>query len=324
VKAARHGGTTSMVNSLRSVAKGLSVVALLAVAVIFPSTASAVNTFYTNTQPVQTQEVGPTGVTLRGVISNTQVETTYWFEYGPTTAYGTKTPVETLTKKYPELTFVKLQLNKEWEPGTTFHFRMIATDSENTDVGDDKTFVTHAITAENPPEYLYGTLATSTKAHIGIYNGESLDCDSSAVYAPTAVTLPLSFLAEQSLTNCHVGAGPKLPIAANGCQFQFKISQNVVGTTGAMDIVNCKPEMTLNGYSGFCWSGGFQIPSQNGLGVTYSTEGSGSARVLVAKVVTTKLKHSCSGTSYSNGVFEATWRIGAYYGAGTQIGLFVK
>jgi len=307
-----------MVKSLLNGAKGLAVVALLTVAVIFPSSASALNLSTTNT--LAAQEVGPTGVTLRGQIGPTQPETLYWFEYGPTTAYGTKTPMKTLNTS--ELSFVKERINKEFTPGTTFHYRMFATDSENTDIGEDKTFVVHTFQAEKSPVHLIGNVAPGTRLRIGTKAGV-FECDSAELdeaYLPFPAT---SFTVWPYLSKCHSGSDPAVGyIYPNKCKYKFNVDQGLAPTTGSIDMVNCSPEMTTNS-AYICPGGVLGLPPQNLGPVTYSADGSSWKPGIVATLRDTNISYKCGTTTYNFGTLEATWRIYAWEGA-TPVGLFVK
>jgi hypothetical protein len=83
----------------------------------------------------------PTTAILRGRASNS----TYWFEYGSTTAYGHVTPKRnTRTKPYRrEVAHVNTTVTG-LKPGRTYHFRLIATNSHGTTVGRDRRFKTPA------------------------------------------------------------------------------------------------------------------------------------------------------------------------------------
>ncbi len=92
--------------------------------------------------------LAPAGVTdksatLKGSVNPSGVATTYRFEYGPTTAYGTSVPipngsvgsgVETIAENQTLVT----------EPETTIHYRIVATNAEGTRFGSDVRFTTPA------------------------------------------------------------------------------------------------------------------------------------------------------------------------------------
>jgi hypothetical protein len=102
-------------------------------------------TFTTTQLPVAITEAA-TGVLsreaeLHGTINAAGLKTTYYFEYGPTTSYGTKVGEgsEGGTANLPRsLPLANLT------PATTYHFRIVATNSAGTTKGSDATFTTLA------------------------------------------------------------------------------------------------------------------------------------------------------------------------------------
>jgi len=96
--------------------------------------------------------------TLAGSVFPRGSSTTYKFEYGTTTGYGTDVPVTpvtigsntTLQASYRSLSVTTLT------PSTTYHYQIVATNSMGTVYGGDKTFTTTAsalpvFTADSPP-----------------------------------------------------------------------------------------------------------------------------------------------------------------------------
>jgi len=93
--------------------------------------------------------VGKVQATLNGVVSPEGAPTEYYFEYGPTTAYGSKTEAGGSgpgTMKVSE-TITGLVAN------TIYHYRVVATNSKGTTHGEDKTFTTlpHEFVVEGKP-----------------------------------------------------------------------------------------------------------------------------------------------------------------------------
>ncbi len=86
--------------------------------------------------------VGPTTATLNATVFPNQEETSYHFEYGTTTAYGSRTPdvgpVKGNAGKPVSATVTALA------PSTTYHFRVVATNPSGTAQGADLTFTTTA------------------------------------------------------------------------------------------------------------------------------------------------------------------------------------
>ena len=105
--------------------------------------------------------IGPDSATLIGSIDEIGVPTSYRFEYGPTTAYGSETPAIDLGSEItvqPVATTVA-GLN----PGTTYHFRLAATDKAGIGYGHDQTFAT--LPAPPTPS---GSSSSPTPAFAGV------------------------------------------------------------------------------------------------------------------------------------------------------------
>ncbi|WP_445150275.1 hypothetical protein [Baekduia sp. Peel2402] len=86
---------------------------------------------------------------LNGTIDTYGGQTTYHFEYGTTTAYGNRAPAgseapagSSRTPRVVSRPVTGLQ------PGTTYHYRLVASNAAGTTEGSDRTFTT---TATNPP-----------------------------------------------------------------------------------------------------------------------------------------------------------------------------
>ena len=83
-----------------------------------------------------------TTATLNGVVNPNKEDTTYVFQYGPTTAYGSTTAVQPAVSgnagKDVSVDITGLA------PSTVYHFRLVATNPSGTDTGADATFTTLA------------------------------------------------------------------------------------------------------------------------------------------------------------------------------------
>ena len=86
--------------------------------------------------------VSETGATLTGTVNPAGDETTYWFEYGPTAAYGRTTPVTSAGAAFTEQAVSAVVSGLD--PGTTHHFRLVAMNefSGGPVTGADRTFTT--------------------------------------------------------------------------------------------------------------------------------------------------------------------------------------
>jgi hypothetical protein len=84
--------------------------------------------------------LGRVSATFAGTVDTAGADTTYSFEYGPTTAYGTTTPdrpVGAAVGSVPVMSIVT-----GLRAGTTYHYRLVATNGGGAITGSDGTFKT--------------------------------------------------------------------------------------------------------------------------------------------------------------------------------------
>ena len=86
--------------------------------------------------------VGPHSAVVRGNVNPNDKATTYSFEYGTTTAYGTSSAAANLAKGN-KVVAVSATL-AGLQPGTTYHYRVVASNNDGTMHGSDVTFTTSA------------------------------------------------------------------------------------------------------------------------------------------------------------------------------------
>jgi hypothetical protein len=96
--------------------------------------------YYAEVGEERVSDVGLTEATLRGEVRPVGVETEYYFEYGTTTAYGSKT-AGTSAGSGDEFVAVNAPLTG-LAPGTSYHYRLVATNSRGTTIGHDREFET--------------------------------------------------------------------------------------------------------------------------------------------------------------------------------------
>jgi DNA-binding beta-propeller fold protein YncE len=130
-----------------------------------------------------------TGATLRGSVAPYGLQTTYHFEYGPTTAYGSRAPVSTerpagdgFTARHVQLGLTGLQ------PGLTYHYRLVARNSVGETAGVDRTFVT---VAGADPARVYELASPADKDGANVHTNysvrSSLNGDRVAYFATTPI-----------------------------------------------------------------------------------------------------------------------------------------
>jgi hypothetical protein len=146
--------------------------ALAGGALILPAAAQAA---YPGVATGRVTSVTYESATLTGSVNPHGGETVYYFEYGPTTAYGaqtTLTPVGNGTTSVPASAPIS-----GLTPATPYHYRLVATGASGTKTGPDRSFTSAAIpltvtlsTTPNPivfgsPFYVEGTFAGTGAAN---------------------------------------------------------------------------------------------------------------------------------------------------------------
>lgn len=108
-------------------------------------------------------EVTDTGAILHGVVDPHKEETTVYFEYGTSTAYGSQTGSQVFGGNAgKDVSAILTGL----APSTTYHFRLVATNASGSSQGQDKTFTTLAPGAAPTPSAV--TLAANpTRVRFG-------------------------------------------------------------------------------------------------------------------------------------------------------------
>ncbi|HEV8461908.1 MAG TPA: hypothetical protein VGQ38_14495 [Gaiellaceae bacterium] len=113
-------------------------------------------------------KIGPTAATVHGTVRPNAQQTVFRFEYGKTTAYATETATAAAGSgavgKPVSAALAGLQ------PGTVYHYRLVATNDTDTAVGPDRTFTTKASSgssgadtkAPSAPVHLSGRFAAGT------------------------------------------------------------------------------------------------------------------------------------------------------------------
>jgi hypothetical protein len=86
-------------------------------------------------------EAAETSAKLVGWLNPNGFTTSFQFQYGTTTAYGNSVPVPAATMSGTSSEIVAFNATN-LQPGTTYHFRLLATNAYGTSVGADQTFTT--------------------------------------------------------------------------------------------------------------------------------------------------------------------------------------
>jgi hypothetical protein len=100
-------------------------------------------------------QVGQSTAQLNGQVNPNENATTYFFQYGTSTGYGETTPSRTTNNGSTALS-ADASLSG-LAPGSTYHYRLIATNANGTSYGADQAFTTSAPPPPPPsPEPEYG------------------------------------------------------------------------------------------------------------------------------------------------------------------------
>jgi hypothetical protein len=115
-----------------------------------PPQTSAELFFLTDTVPPEVttgaaQNVTSVSAQVRGRINPNNLPTTYYVEYGRTTAYGSQAPVPAGDAGSGGVERLFIEELTGLEPGKEYHYRFVATNAEGTTKGADRSFTTRAL-----------------------------------------------------------------------------------------------------------------------------------------------------------------------------------
>jgi hypothetical protein len=175
-----------------------------------------------------------TTATLNAAVNPTGQSTTAYFEYGTTTGYGTKSSAKSLGSGRSSTSF-GIGISG-LAPGTTYHYRVIATNATGTNGGADQTFTTTG------PPGISGQAASSITSSTATLAG-SLDSRGHSTtwyfeYGPTtAYGVRTATHSQGSTAGAHAVSVPIGALNA-GTAYHFRlVASNGVGTTFGPDTV---------------------------------------------------------------------------------------
>jgi hypothetical protein len=106
--------------------------------------------------------IGSSSATLNGSINPNGQATTYYFEYGKTTSYGTKTGVQNGGSDSSSVNVAAAVSGLQ--SGTTYHFRLVATSPSGTTDGADLSFTSTSTSTSTPTPPSSAVPSVTTKA----------------------------------------------------------------------------------------------------------------------------------------------------------------
>jgi hypothetical protein len=209
-------------------------------------------TFSTGSAPgvatADASSVGSTSARLNGRVNPSGQPTSYYFELGPTTAYGIKTSLRSAGSGTRTIDVSSSVSNLA--AGTEYHFRLVATNGAGTVFGADQSFATAGPPAvqTNPAASVTTTTATLTGSvdPKGRSTNWSFDYGTSTGYGSRTAT-----------QNAGSGTGARAVSVAlsnlvAGTTYHFRlVASNSVGTVAAADVSFATPAAVTMGVSAF-------------------------------------------------------------------------
>jgi hypothetical protein len=210
------------------------------------------HTFVTATAPVATtsaaSSIGDTSARLNGKVTPNGASTTWYFEYGTTTSYGSKTSSKSAGSGTDSTSVSSTVSNLT--RGTTYHFRLVATSASGTATGGDQSFTT-----SGPPVVHTGS-ASNVGSGNATLNG-TVDRNGHATSWYFEYGTNTSYGTRTSRTNASSspGAQPVSVTVSNltpGTTYHFRlVATNGSGTVAGSDatFTTFAPTLTLSSTS---------------------------------------------------------------------------
>jgi hypothetical protein len=236
----------------------------------------------------------PSGARLSGTVNPNNLDTTYTFEYGPTTSYGSQVPVTPKSIGAGTSAVAVSEALSGLSPKTTYHYRLVATNAEGSTLGADQTLTT--VRADVPARleaerYPADIVVEQGTAHVLAASTGNVKCATASFTVATSTAV-------ETLTATPIFAGCKAfgvsaTAITNGCQYSFKVPNANPPYAGTMEILCGGNAIEFVASTISCRVG---IPSQT-IPVSFENSGSGTARIVTASLNTSALQYTETGSS---------------------------
>jgi len=192
--------------------------------------------------PIVTTEaassVTETGATLKGQVNPHGYATTYQFEYGTTTSYGTKVPLTAESVGSGKVNVAVSKTISGLKGNTLYHYRVSATNVYGTSLGLDKTFTTPKLPTATTETPLY--IGVTEAIIRGSVNPNGSSTTYQFEYGPTT-----SYGQKQPVSPGSAGSGttlvnffPELKGLTQGATYHYRVvATNAAGTVPGSDKV---------------------------------------------------------------------------------------
>jgi phosphodiesterase/alkaline phosphatase D-like protein len=206
-------------------------------------------TFVTSAAPVATTDpassVGDTSARLNGRVTPNGSSTTWYFEYGTTTSYGSKTSAKSAGSG-TKSTSVNVTVSN-LAPGATYHFRVVATSESGTTTAGDQSFTTSG------PPVVHTGAASNIGAGNATLNG-TVDRNGHSTSWYFEYGTSTSYGTRTATTNASSDSGPQ-PVSvtvsnlAPGTTYHYRLvatSGSRTGTGSDATFMTPAPTLTLS------------------------------------------------------------------------------
>ena len=191
--------------------------------------------------------VEPDGAVLRAWVYPNYDSTSYQFEYGTTTEYGSTIPTTAKEAGSGEGPAGASEVLDGLDPNTTYHYRVVATNSQGTSYGKDVSFTTQrwhtpAFAAEEYPMVIGGEQQAEDPLVLTIH-GNKVECEQVYFEGELTAAGPQAPLASDS-EGCSVtifGIKKYATVELNSCHYQVNLLNVGPPYTGALEIA-CESE----------------------------------------------------------------------------------
>jgi subtilisin family serine protease len=270
--------------------------------------------------------VGQYEATLNGTVNPRGFATTYYFEYGPTTAYGQKIPLSPKAVGSGTGDIAVAEVVKGLSSYTTYHYRLVAQNGEGTSNGADQVLTTKPATFNS--EFAGNLTGKGVGSHTFTAGSPKVTCTTVSYSGQMPWPKSESVTVAPAYSSCTAvvfGVPVSVTIDMGGCAFQHSIAGSVTisGATCAADPISYSMS-----YSAFACT--VTIGPQTIGGVSYKAEGVGSGRSVSVTGSLTSLKYTTSGPictkvgTFADGTYLGNENLTAVVGASTPQGFWVQ
>ncbi len=284
-----------------------------------------------------TKTGAPSGVsategTVRGSINPNALETTYQFEYGPTTSYGSKAPASPKSLGPESVGVPVSQALSGLSSSSVYHYRLAATNSQGTTYGRDRTFATIPSSAKaaeiNWPSGTTVLTGAGTAAKQTLTtNSGSVECEevTGSVFdiadtSASGIVLEAIAYHNKGKATCSGPFGTEPEIGMNLCPYEFHVGEAIATNEakGSVTIGSCAVENAIVMSAPLCT---IRVPHLQTVGpVYYRTSGEKVEVELAMGGITTE----SSGLFCNKGTYTKATYTGKILLAGNKGSISIK